>query len=71
MALLVKLPGSRIDGLAGALIYAMPVHMFFQLKGAYVLGWFSALWRTFFLLVAAILSLAFFALFIIFFGLLG
>jgi len=71
MALLVKLPGSRIDGLAGALIYAMPVHMFFQLKGAYVLGWFSALWRTFFLLVAAILSLALFALFIIFFGLLG
>jgi len=71
MALLVKLPGSGLDGLAGALIYAMPVHMFFQLKGAYVLGWFSALWRTFFLLMAAVLSLSFFALFIIFFGLLG
>jgi len=61
----------RLGGAPGWWIAAPPLHMFFQLKGAYVLGWFSALWRTFFLLMAAVLSLSFFALFIIFFGLLG
>ncbi|MEJ0059669.1 MAG: DUF3667 domain-containing protein [Terricaulis sp.] len=35
-----------------------PVHMFFQLGGAYKLGWFSALWRTFALLT--ICGIAFF-----------
>jgi hypothetical protein len=29
-----------------ALVAAPPVHLFFQFKGAYELGWFSALWRT-------------------------
>ena len=32
---------------------ALPVHMFFHLKGAYALGWWSALWRTFFMMIFA------------------
>ena len=45
----------RIGGLFGILASvilpaAAPVHMFFQLKGAYGLGIFSALWRTVFLM---------------------
>lgn len=38
----------------------IPVHMFFHLKGTYKLGWWSALWRTLFLLVFAIISLTIF-----------
>jgi hypothetical protein len=46
---------TRIGGLASALVWAsvpflVPVHMFFQLKGAYGLSTFSALWRTWVLL---------------------
>ena len=39
-----------------------PVHMYRQLRGAYPLRWFSALWRTIFLVwfafIAAILFMA-------------
>jgi hypothetical protein len=48
---------------------AIPVHFFFQLKGGYSLGWFSALWRTFFLLIFCILTLSLFVLAIIALGL--
>jgi hypothetical protein len=46
---------TRIGGLASALVWAsvpflVPVHMFFQLNGAYGLSTFSALWRTWVLL---------------------
>ena len=29
-----------------AIMFVPPVHMFRQLKGAYALSWFGALWRT-------------------------
>jgi hypothetical protein len=32
--------------LVGAATMILPVHLFFQFKGAYALKWFSALWRT-------------------------
>jgi hypothetical protein len=38
----------------------LPVHTFFHLKGAYKLGWWSALWRTAFMLVFALIILSFF-----------
>jgi hypothetical protein len=60
------------EWVAGPLVtFGMPVHMFFHLKGAYALGWFSALWRSFFLFNFAILSLSVFALAIIVLGLAG
>lgn len=50
-----------LAGLAGFLFpLTPPVHMYFQLKGAYALGWFSALWRTVFLVLAALVCLGLF-----------
>jgi hypothetical protein len=48
-----------------------PVHMFRQLKGAYGLRWPSALWRTFALLVFAVIASLIFLLFLLALGLLG
>ena len=50
---------------------AIPVHMYFHIKGAYSLNWFSALWRTFFLLLFCVLALSLFLLAIIVLGLAG
>ena len=47
---------------------AVPAHMFFQLKGAYGLGVFSALWRTFFLLIFCAIALVVFLLAILYVG---
>jgi hypothetical protein len=44
-----------------AVIFGVPVHMFFQLKGAYSLKTFSALWRTFVLLNFCSIVLGLFA----------
>lgn len=49
----------------------MPVHMYFHLKGAYALGWWSALWRTFFLLLFALIALGLFVVLIVLLGLGG
>lgn len=49
----------------------MPLHMYFHLKGAYALGWFSAIWRTFFLATFAFIALSLFTLAIIMLGLGG
>jgi hypothetical protein len=56
---------TRVGGLATALAwiaapFVVPAHMFFQLKGAYGLGRFSALWRTFFLLIFSLIALLLF-----------
>lgn len=51
------------------LLGALPVHTFFQLKGAYALGWFSALWRTFFMLIFAMVIATIFFILIIILGL--
>lgn len=53
------------------LLLGLPVHTFFHLKGAYALGWFSALWRTLFMLVFAIVILIAFILLITILGLVG
>jgi hypothetical protein len=37
---------SPVGQLLGLAAIAMPIHIFFQFKGAYQLKWFSALWRT-------------------------
>lgn len=63
------------EGLLGSVMWiislAIPVHMYFQMKGAYSLGWFSALWRTAFLLIFCTLALSLFLLAIILLGLAG
>ncbi|MFL6733606.1 MAG: DUF3667 domain-containing protein [Sphingomicrobium sp.] len=46
-----------ISQIAPVMLFIPPIHMFRQLKGAYSLGWFGALWRTFGLMFAAILVL--------------
>lgn len=53
------------------LLLGAPLHMFFQVKGAYALGWFSALWRTAALLVFAGLALVLFLLAVLVLGLAG
>jgi hypothetical protein len=63
---LVTLSLLRLVGIGEVLIglaftFVPPVHIFWQLRGAYQLGWFSALWRT-----AALLVIAFFAAMIFF-----
>ena len=47
---------------AGMMNGVMPAHMFYQLKGAYGLSGFSALWRTTFLLIFCSIALSFFLL---------
>lgn len=54
-----------------AILLGLPAHTFFHLKGAYALGWFSALWRTFFMLIFAIIALSIFLIAIIILGLTG
>jgi hypothetical protein len=56
---------------ASLLFLGMPVHMYFHLKGAYALGWFSALWRSLFLMLFAFLALTIFFIAIILLGLGG
>jgi hypothetical protein len=53
------------------MLAALPVHTYFHLKGAYALGWFSALWRTFFMLTFAVIILGIFLVLIIVLGLTG
>jgi hypothetical protein len=44
----------------------LPVHTYFHLKGAYALGWWSALWRTsFMLLFASIVAVIFLAMIVV------
>jgi hypothetical protein len=57
----------RMGGIVAGLTYAatpfiIPAHMFFQLKGAYGLRTFSAVWRTAFLLFFCSFALVFFVL---------
>lgn len=52
-------------------VFGLPLHLYFQLKGAYALGWFSALWRTAILLIICTFTLSLFLLAIILLGLTG
>ncbi|WP_396595272.1 DUF3667 domain-containing protein [Brevundimonas sp. R86498] len=56
---------------ASLLLLSVPVHMFAQLKGTYGLSWFSALWRTMFLLSFCVLTISIFLVAIILMGLTG
>ena len=58
-----------VGGVAGLLFFIPPVHMFFQLKGAYQLTSGGALWRTAVLSVAAVITLAMFGALIVVAGL--
>jgi len=76
---LLSVAGSGLDALPGGgmglagplLVIAAPLHMAFQVKGAYALGWFSTLWRTAALLLFAGLALGLFAAAIVVLGLMG
>lgn len=59
------------EGVGPAVMLAVPLHLFFQLKGGYRLGWFSALWRTLVLLVALSIVIALFIAAIVLLGALG
>ena len=56
-------------GLLGLLFLVRPIHMYAQLRGAYALGTFSALWRTTVLLVSSMITLGMFAAMIVVLGL--
>lgn len=45
-----------------------PLHIFFQLRGAYGLGWAGALWRTIYLLVAAVMAMGSFGVLLLIAG---
>lgn len=53
------------------LLLALPVHMYFHLKGAYALGWWSATWRTFFMLNFAYIVATVFLVLVVVLGLTG
>lgn len=60
LAICVRI-GGVVEGVAIALTpFVVPMHMYYQLQGAYGLRTFSALWRTFFLLVFCSVALSFF-----------
>ncbi len=75
LMMLIAIFGPMWSGFAfvGALLFTfgVPVHMFAQLKGAYSLSWFSAAWRTLFLLIFASIAFTLFILAIITLGLTG
>lgn len=65
MLLMLTAIATRAGGIFSALVwmtvpFAVPVHMYFQLKGAYGLRTFSAMWRTWFLLWFCAIALGLF-----------
>jgi hypothetical protein len=69
IVLIGKIP--FVSWASGWLLAALPVHMWFQLKGAYALGWWSATWRTFFMLNFAVIVASLFLALVIVLGLAG
>jgi Protein of unknown function (DUF3667) len=61
IVLLGMIAGNMFDGVVPFLVLSPPVHMFFQLKGAYALSWFSALWRSVLLVISSLTCMALFA----------
>jgi hypothetical protein len=64
VAALANIAGVKTE-IAALAILIPPVHIFAQLRGAYNLGRFSALWRTCILVVVAFIVLILFALFVL------
>lgn len=60
-----------LQGLIPWLLMTIPVHAYFQMKGGYSLGWFSALWRVPVMMLLAVLGLSFFLVAIILVGVTG
>ncbi len=71
LSMRAPLANAAAGAVATAMSAAIPMHMFFHIKGAYALGWFAALWRTMAMLVFAVAALSIFLLAIILLGLLG
>ena len=71
LMLLLRSPIAGLVSEAWVLLWALPVHLFFQLKGGYALGVFSALWRTLVLMVFSTFCLAIFLVGVLAMGLLG
>jgi len=69
LSLFVRWQGWFFDILETLAVLSVPVHMFIQLKGAYGLSIFSALWRTVMLLVFCLFVMTFFLVAIILLGL--
>ena len=51
-----------LPAVAGFALFIPPIHIFRQLRGAYGLGWFGALWRTIVLVVVAVTVLTMFVI---------
>jgi hypothetical protein len=68
---LLSLIGTPKDLLDLAFVLIPPVHMYRQLKGAYGLSRFSALWRTLALLIFASIALSLFGMLLLLLGALG
>ncbi|MGE0739792.1 MAG: DUF3667 domain-containing protein [Hyphomonadaceae bacterium] len=56
---------------AWLILVGLPIHTYFHLKGSYALGWWSALWRSFFMLIFANIILVLFIVAIVVLGLAG
>jgi hypothetical protein len=69
VVLIGKIP--VVSWAAGWLLLSLPVHMYFHLGGAYALGWFSALWRTIFMLFFSLIVACIFFTMVIILGLVG
>lgn len=74
MLLMLMVLSATIAGWLGAVVIplgllAVPVHVFAQMKGAYSLSWFSALWRTIALLVFCNIVVGLFITAIVYLGL--
>jgi hypothetical protein len=69
VVLIGKIP--FVSWAAGWLFLSLPVHMYFHLGGAYALGWFSALWRTIFMLFFSLIVACIFFTMVIILGLVG
>ena len=57
-----------IKAVAPILLFVPPIHIYRQLRGAYGCGWFGALWRTFLLVIVAIIVLTAFILLMVTLG---
>lgn len=69
VVLLGKIP--FVSWAASWLLMALPVHMWFHLKGAYALGWWSATWRTVLMLMFSLFVATTFLVLVIILGLAG
>ncbi len=70
LAVLARMLNGTLGGVVGVLaLLIVPAHIFAQLKGAYRLSIFSALWRTVFLLVFCLMVIGLFIAAIVYLGL--